>query len=243
VSNAPLERPQRALAIGAHADDIEFGCGATLNKWSTAGSEVHLAVLTDGSKGTWNPDADLHDLIKLRRDEQARAAEVLGTKAVHHCDFVDGELENAVKERSAVVALIRAVRPDVVLGHDPWKRYRLHPDHRAAGYLTIEAIVAARDPHFFPTDGPPHRPTALLLFEAEEKDHFEPIEEEHFNAKLKALLCHRSQWHSTMGIEEGTAREHDQLTAFAERQREQAEQAGERRNVRLAEGYKLITEL
>ena len=39
--------------------------------------------------------------------------------------------------------------PTVVLGHDPWRRYRLHPDHRAAGFLTVDALVAARDPHFF----------------------------------------------------------------------------------------------
>ena len=53
-----LEVPARVLAIGAHPDDIEFGCGATLAKWSGAGAEVHLLVLTDGSKGTWDPDAD-----------------------------------------------------------------------------------------------------------------------------------------------------------------------------------------
>jgi LmbE family N-acetylglucosaminyl deacetylase len=243
VSAGPLERPGTALAIGAHPDDIEFGCGATINKWAVAGTDVHLAILTDGSKGTWNPDADLHELAKIREEEQANAASALGASEVHHLDFVDGELNHGNDERSAVVALIRAVRPDVVLGHDPWKRYRLHPDHREAGNLTLAALVAARDPHFFPDQGTPHRPTALLLFEAEEKDHFEPIEEEHFKAKLTALLCHRSQWHSTMGIEEGSSEEHDQLTAFAEQQRKQAEEAGERRNVRLAEGYKLMTDL
>jgi LmbE family N-acetylglucosaminyl deacetylase len=243
VSAGPIERPEIALAIGAHADDIEFGCGGTLNKWARAGTEVHLAVLTDGSKGTWNADDDLETLIERRREEQARAAKVLGARAVHHLELVDGELESSRTERQLLVGLIREVRPDVVLGHDPWKKYRLHPDHREAGNLTIEAIVAARDPHFFPGEGAPHRPSSLLLFEAEEKDHYEPLEEDSFNAKLKALLCHKSQWHSTMDIEEGSPREHDQLAAFAERQRKQAEEAGERRNVRLAEGFKLITEL
>ena len=243
MSNAPLERPDTALAIGAHADDIEFGCGGTLAKWSAEGTTVHLAVLTDGSKGSWNADEDLDALIKLRKEEQSRAAEVLGAHALHHLEYVDGELENGKEERQAVVALIREVRPDVILSHDPWKKYRLHPDHSAAGNITIGAIVAARDPHFFPTQGTPHRPTALLLFEAEEKDHYEPIDEAHFNAKLKALLCHRSQWRSTLGIEEGTDREHDQLTAFAERQRNEAEAAGERRNLKLAEGFKLVSDL
>jgi LmbE family N-acetylglucosaminyl deacetylase len=44
---------------------------------------------------------------------------------------VDGELEATLGRRSEVARWIRVLRPDVVLGHDPWKRYRLHPDHRA----------------------------------------------------------------------------------------------------------------
>ena len=51
--------------------------------------------------------------------------------------------------RGEVARVIRTVRPQVVLGHDPWKRYRLHPDHRHAGLLACDGIVAARDPHFF----------------------------------------------------------------------------------------------
>src|SRR3546814_4905120 len=73
--------------------------------------------------------------------------------------------------------LIRLLRPTVVLGHDPWKRYRLHPDHCHAGLLAVEGIVAARDPHFFPEQSlPHHRPDALLLFEADEPDHLETVE-------------------------------------------------------------------
>ena len=49
-----LPVPARALAIGAHPDDIEFGCGATLAKWAAAGCEINHLVLTDGAKGTWD---------------------------------------------------------------------------------------------------------------------------------------------------------------------------------------------
>ena len=72
--------------------------------------------------------------------------------------------------------MIRLLQPEVVLGHDPWKRYRLHPDHRHAGLLACEGIVAARDPHFFPEQGlAHHRPCALLLWEADEPDHAEDV--------------------------------------------------------------------
>ena len=75
-----LAVPQRALAVGAHPDDIEFGCGGTLAKWAAAGCVVHHAVFTDGSKGTWNPDADTAELIATRKVEQRDAAHRLGAR-------------------------------------------------------------------------------------------------------------------------------------------------------------------
>lgn len=52
ITSVDLPTPSVALAIGAHPDDIEFGCGATLAKWAAAGCRIHHLVLTDGSKGT-----------------------------------------------------------------------------------------------------------------------------------------------------------------------------------------------
>lgn len=65
-----LSSPAVALAIGAHPDDVEFGCGATLAKWASRGCLVHHLILTDGSKGTWNADADTAQLVVTRRQEQ-----------------------------------------------------------------------------------------------------------------------------------------------------------------------------
>ncbi len=230
------EMRARVLGIGAHPDDIEFGCGATLAKWARTGSHVELLVLTDGSKGTWEPDQDLALLVGTRRDEQRAAARTLGAREVHFLDAVDGELEADVAHREQVCAVIRATRPDVILGHDPWKRYRLHPDHRRAGELVIDGIVAARDPHFFPAAGAPHRPKQLLLFEAQEIDHVEPVDEEDVEAKISALLCHRSQWRSTMGIEETSPDAKEQRAAFEAMIRAEVDTVG-------GEGFKLITEL
>jgi len=78
VTTVDLAVPARALAIGAHPDDIEFGCGATLAKWSGAGCEASLLVCTDGSKGTWDAGADIAALVARRRREQAEAARRLG---------------------------------------------------------------------------------------------------------------------------------------------------------------------
>jgi LmbE family N-acetylglucosaminyl deacetylase len=238
-----LGAPRCALAVGAHPDDIEFGCAGTLAKWSAAGAAIHLLVLTDGSKGTWDRDADLAELVARRRREQQAAADVLGAAAVHFADFVDGALEDTVRERAVVCEAIRRVRPDVLLGHDPWKRYRLHPDHRRAGELVIDGLVAARDPHFFPEQGlEPHRPDRLLLFEPDAPDHFEDITAT-LPTKLLALLCHRSQWRSTMAIDADAPDADAQRDAFATRLRDDARDAGAPAGLDGAEEFKRIEPL
>ena len=193
--------PASALAVGAHPDDVEFGAGATLAKWAAAGCVVHLLVCTDGSKGTWDPSADLAKLVAVRRDEQREAARRLAGERVgdvRFLDRVDGDLQHDRETAGDIVRVIRELRPEVVLGHDPWKRYRLHPDHRTAGWLICDAIVAARDPHFFPEQAlPPHRPSTLLLFEADEVSHVEDVSA-FVDHKLAALEAHESQFESTM---------------------------------------------
>jgi LmbE family N-acetylglucosaminyl deacetylase len=200
-----LAPPARALAIGAHPDDVEFGCGATLAKWAAAGCEVSHLICTDGSKGSWDPTEDTATLVVTRQAEQRAAAKALGaTGAQVFLGWVDGELDSGLRQRWEVAYWIRRLRPDVVLGHDPWKRYRLHPDHRHAGLLAVEGVVAARDPHFFPEQQlPHHRPSALLLFEADEPDHVEDVTG-FADAKVAALLEHRSQWLTTHDIADPT---------------------------------------
>ena len=235
-----LPVPGRALAIGAHPDDIDFGCGATLAKWAASGCAVTELVLTDGSKGSWDPGVDHAALVALRQDEQRAAAAALGAAEVVFLGHVDGELDSGLQQRAEVCRVIRQARPDVVLGHDPWKRYRLHPDHRHAGFLTVEGIVAARDPHFFPDQGlAPHRPVGLLLWEADEVDHLETIDG-FLPTKLAALLAHRSQWESTMGIAGDRAAEE---AAFETRIRDRAAEAGAVGGVALAEAFKRIDRL
>ncbi len=237
-----LPTPERALAVGAHPDDVEFGCAATLAKWAAAGCAIHHLVCTDGSKGSWDPDEDIPRLVARRQDEQRAASRALGGKGdVVFLGWPDGELEAGVRQRWQVAYWLRRLRPDVVLGHDPWRRYRLHPDHRHAGFLLTDAIVAARDPHFFPELGAdPHRPSALLLWEADEPDHVEDVDG-FSDAKLAALLEHHSQFRSTMGIEDPDGG--DEMGAFRERVLERLRENGALVNIALGEAFKLMDEL
>jgi LmbE family N-acetylglucosaminyl deacetylase len=240
-----LPTPGAALAVAAHPDDVEFGCGATLARWARDGCVVHHLVCTDGSKGTWDPDADLTALVALRQDEQRAASRALGgTGEVVFLGWPDGELDSGLRQRWQVAYWIRKLRPDVVLGHDPWKRYRLHPDHRHAGFLTVDGVVAARDPHFFPEQElPHHRPSALLLFEADEPDHVEEADEADVAAKLAALEAHASQLRSTMFVDPASPEAEAQLAAFRQRVRDRLAEHGALGGVAQGEAFKAITRL
>lgn len=237
-----LDIPAAALAIGAHPDDVEFGCGGTLAKWAAQGCAVHHLVCTDGSKGSWDPAHDTAALVVQRQAEQRAAARALG--ATGECVFlgwVDGELESGLRQRWELAYWIRRLRPVVVLGHDPWKRWRLHPDHRHAGFLAVEGVVAARDPHFFPEQQlAPHRPRAMLLWEADEVDHVEDIGAFR-KAKLAALLEHRSQYRSTHQIDDPA--DQVQVDAFALRMERRLAEMGALGGVAHGEAFKHIARL
>ncbi|MDK1018756.1 MAG: PIG-L deacetylase family protein [Actinomycetota bacterium] len=238
-SQAPLEVPTRVLTIGAHPDDAEFGAGATLARWADSGAEITMLIVTDGSKGAWDPEIDQNKLVARRRAEQARAAAIMGAASVIFLDQVDGELEYSMDLRRRIAGHIRRARPDVVLTHDPWQRYQLHPDHRVTGFLAIDAVVSAREPLAYRDLGlPAHRPSRVLLWSADEPDHVEPVTPEWFERKVDALLCHSSQSETTMGGAESGG---DQRVAFVDRLTAWHTENGQQFRVGPAEIFKQIT--
>ncbi len=233
-----LPIPERALTIGAHPDDAEFGAGGTLARWSREGCEISMLVITDGSKGSWEPDMGPKELAAMRQQEQEAAAASLGVRGeLIHLGYVDGELEYGLELRRRVCEWIRRLRPTVVLSHDPWRRYMLHPDHRAAGWSAIDGVVAARDHLFFPELGlEKHRPEAILLWSADEPDHWEDIAPT-FPAKIEALLCHSSQTRTTMS---DAAQTEEARRRFEEEMRDWSRRQGEPVGLELAESFKLL---
>lgn len=237
----PIPTPQRAMTIGAHPDDAEFGAGGTLARWADDGCHVTMLVVSDGSKGTWDPHLDPDELIAARAAEQRRAADVLGAADVVMLGHVDGELANTMELRRELSYWIRRSRPDVLLTHDPWKRYMLHPDHRATGMAAIDAVVAARDHLFFPEQlgngVEKHRPASLLLWSADEHDHWEDIATT-FDTKITALLEHSSQGSTTMG----DAHDHDtKKREFVQRLEAWSAELGGPVGIERAEAFKRLT--
>jgi LmbE family N-acetylglucosaminyl deacetylase len=149
------DKPQRILVILAHPDDPEFFCGATIASWTNAGHQVAYCLITCGDKGTKDRYLTPQELCKKRQVEQLAAAEVLGVKQVRFMGYSDGYLEPDLNLRRDITRVIRQEKPDILVTCDPTTLFidnnRLnHPDHRAAGLATLDAVFpAARDHLYF----------------------------------------------------------------------------------------------
>jgi len=186
---------RRVLAVSAHPDDAEFTSGGSLARWIGEGWAVYLVVCTDGGKGSYDASMPSETLTALRYQEQQDAARVLGIESVLFLGHPDGELAATPSLAQELAQAIRLTRPDRLLCWDPWRRYQLHPDHRAAGLAALDAVLAAGNPHFFPEQLASvsiHRVEEVYLFGSDEPDEWVDITQI-FDRKMAAIERHRSQ--------------------------------------------------
>lgn len=190
--------PSVALAVYAHPDDAEVACGGTLALWAAAGCQVHVVVVTRGDKGTGDPAVVPEALSEQRAREMESAASVLGISGRNSLGYGDGEVEDGIELRRALVAEIRRVRPQVVMCPDPTatffgQEYVNHRDHRVVGWSAVDAVApSAALPHYFPECGPQHQVEILYLSGTLQPDVAVDISTT-LETKIAALECHRSQ--------------------------------------------------
>ncbi len=147
----PNGRIGTVLGVFAHPDDPEFFAGGTFAKWAQDGAEITFVIATSGDKGSADPEMTAERLAEIREDEERQAAAALGVKDVVFLRYKDGELFPTMELRRDITRLIRMKKPDVVVTLDPtvyWRGTRSinHPDHRAIGAATLEAVFpTARD--------------------------------------------------------------------------------------------------
>ena len=139
----------KVLAIGAHPDDIEFLCAGTLAKYKRLGHEVAMAVATNGEVGS--STLSKPEIAAVRRAEAEASAAVIGAQ-FHWLGYPDEFLFNDAGTRLRFIDLVRQVRPDLVLCHDPENDY--HPDHRTSGQIVWDIHVMVTVPNIV-TDHPP----------------------------------------------------------------------------------------
>lgn len=191
-----VDKPKVVLVVGAHPDDTEFACGGTLLRWAEQGCSIHYLVCTNGDKGSKDLEMTAERLTALRQVEQREAARRIGVASITFLGEPDGEFQPALANRERIARRIRELRPDVLIVHDPWRRYQLHPDHRSVGICTLDAMVAARDHLFFPqlfrAGLMPHTVPEILLYGTDDANAWTDISST-IDKKLDALRAHESQ--------------------------------------------------
>ncbi len=198
----PLQ-PKVVLGVAAHPDDLDFGASGTLAKFAEQGAAIHYLILTDGSKGTENKTLTPQQLSRIREEEQREAIKAIGGSKAHFLGYPDGYLEVTMDLKKDIVKIIRKVRPDVVITMDPSMLYSAsrgfinHPDHRAAGQATLDAVFPlARDhlsfPELYQQGYMPHKTKTVLLTNFDQQNYIVDITNT-FDKKIAALKAHQSQ--------------------------------------------------
>ncbi len=162
------------LAIGAHPDDIEFGCAGTLMKYVGNGSNVYLMVTTEGGKGGEST---------VRRREAEEAALKIGAKNIFWGNHRDTGLVLNAELINDIETTIQEIRPDFIFVHH---QEDTHQDHRILAQAAISATRFIRN---------------VLFYEGPTSVNFNPNVfvdiSNHLKSKLEALATHGSQIEKT----------------------------------------------
>jgi LmbE family N-acetylglucosaminyl deacetylase len=192
----------RVLVVMAHPDDAEFGAAGTVARWAREGRHVSYAIVTDGNRGTEDPEMTPERLTKIRHAEQRAAATKLGVREVFFLGYDDGSVQPTLDLRREITRWIRRCKPDVVVAPDPsrWftgQTYVNHPDHRATGDATLAAIMPSADtrlifPELLQEGLEPHKVKEIYLTGPAQPDMWVDITDT-FHLKIQALREHASQ--------------------------------------------------
>jgi mycothiol S-conjugate amidase len=187
----------RLMAVHAHPDDESSKGAATMAKYVREGAGVLVATMTGGERGDiLNPAMDRPEvkanLPAIRREEMARAREILGVEQ-RFMGFVDsglpeGDPKPPLPEGSfaltplevaakPLVQAVREFRPHVILTYDENGGYP-HPDHVMTHKVAVEAFEAAADPDRYPGTGEPWQPLKMYYFVTFHQEKYVALHEE-----------------------------------------------------------------
>lgn len=215
------------LAVVAHPDDVEFGCGATMAKLSSEGAKLIFVISTQGDRGSRGHEFEKENLITSRKEEQHNAAKILGASEVVFLDEPDGGLIADLTFKEKIVKLIRKYKPNMIFTHDPSWFYRAgdssrsayrsnpktgasinHNDHRETGKAVLDAVYPlARDLSSFPghkDEGlTPHTVEEVFLFNQQDANYFFDVSK-FADKKVDSIKAHKSQIDNPEELEKRT---------------------------------------
>jgi bacillithiol biosynthesis deacetylase BshB1 len=198
------------LAIAAHRDDVEQTCGGTLLAMHAKGWRTGILDLTQGESGTRGTAAE-------RAAEAAEAARILNVAHREALDLPDGNVQNTYENRLRIAAVLRRLRPRVVIL--PYWQGR-HPDHYTSATLGYEAcFISGLAKVQTPGEPlPPHRPFKILYASlyADVRPTFVVDITPFAEQRLQSLMAYRSQYASqTQGSGLFVAEDDIRETTFA----------------------------
>ena len=175
------------IAFGAHPDDVELSCGATLAAAHRAGRKFGIIDLTRGEMGT-------RGTPELRAKEAAAAARALGATFRESLDFGDGDLRTSRDEELILIDRIRRWQPRILIAPFPDDR---HPDHTRTGKLVTDAWFYAGLAKL-ETDRPRYRPHAVLYYL---QNYMQPPTlvtdvTDTWKMKMDSIACYASQFYN-----------------------------------------------
>ncbi|WP_344485297.1 PIG-L deacetylase family protein [Nonomuraea monospora] len=218
---------QRALAIVAHPDDLEYGCASAVAVWTDAGRTVSYLLATRGEAGI-----DTLEPAKagpVREREQRASAAVAGVTGVEFLDHTDGVIEYGVALRRELAAAIRRHRPELVITlnyEDTWGgTYWNTPDHRAVGRAVMDAVGDAGNRWIFPdTEAAPWNGVRWIAVAGSDEPTHAVDVTDGLERGVRSLLEHRAYIEALTG-EDPETYARTLIEGFA---REQAERFGGR---------------
>jgi LmbE family N-acetylglucosaminyl deacetylase len=148
----------RAVAVAAHPDDLEYGMASAVARWTGQGRRISYVLATRGEAGIAGMPPDR--VGALRAEEEKRSAAVVGVTEVEFLDHRDGLVEYGIPLRRDLAAAFRRLQPEVIITMSfdlTWgdEGPVNHADHRAVGLAVLDACRDASNGWVFPEAGPP----------------------------------------------------------------------------------------
>jgi LmbE family N-acetylglucosaminyl deacetylase len=185
---------ERALAVVAHPDDMEYGAASAVSRWTSQGKDVRYVLVTDGEAGiaTMPPER----AGPLRRAEQKASCAEVGVETVEFLGHPDGLVVADRTLRADLTDVIRRHRPEAVISinfRDSWGGPSWnHVDHRAVGTALLDAVRDAANPWLFTDRGDPWAGVQLVAFNASPQSTHAVDVTDFLDDGIRSLACHRT---------------------------------------------------
>jgi LmbE family N-acetylglucosaminyl deacetylase len=222
----------RALAVVAHPDDMEYGAASAVARWTAQGKWVGYVLVTEGEAGIESMPPE--EVAPIRRGEQEASCAAVGVTDIEYLGHPDGLVVNDLRLRADIAAAIRRHRPDVILSinfRDSWGGPSWnHVDHRVVGVALLDAVRDAANPWVSRDRGEPWSGVRFVAFNASPQAAHGVDVSDHLDAGIASLSCHRTYLENLDGDTD--------TDAFL---RGAAEATGQRLGVDLAVAFEVLT--